>query len=213
MNFREFFEAKEAELIPSVPELSKKMRPVIPEPPKWAGGEIPQSRLTKLNKWGQLDPVTGFFRVASQHSLNLPRGGMPQVKNREDFAQWLIVSGILVTPVVMTPNQLVRRNFKMTNIDADEQSINSPSPTLMPAFAQSGMNINKAKRFINRNRMFAKKIIITSDNVIFDGNHHWLALKLAHPNEPVEMWKVRMPFLALDKFVKKNEYPGLTYEG
>jgi hypothetical protein len=199
MNFREFFEAREAELIPSVPKLPKAQRPPVPAPESIEN--IRKKRMGQLSGVADLNiqydtqgnPISGT--VHPRQTLAIPRREMPQVKDRSDFVQWLLAQGIIVRPFIASAKDIVGT---------------AKEPRL--AFAQSTMNIEKAKKFLRKGTVFDKPIIISQDNIIYDGNHHWLALKLGYPNTPVTMWKVDMPFKELNDFVKKNEYPGLTYE-
>jgi len=201
MNFREFVELIEAEtLIPSVPKLPKAQRPPVPEPESIEA--IKHKRIKQLGNVANIsniqydtqgNPIGG--PVHPHQTLAIPRREMPQVKDRGEFVQWLLTQGIIVKPFVASAKDLVGT---------------AKEPRL--AFAQSTMNVEKAKKFLRKGTVFDKPIIISQDNIIYDGNHHWLALKLGYPNTQVTMWKVDMPFKQLNDFVKKNEYPGLSYE-
>jgi hypothetical protein len=143
----------------------------------------------------QGNPTSGPILPYERSTMGIRRGDMPQVKDRGDFVQWLLSQGIIVRPFVVSANDL----------------IGTPKEPKL-AFAQEAMNIEKAKKFLRKGTVFDKPIIITQDNIIYDGNHHWLALKLRFPDTKVEMFKIDMPFKELNDFVRRHEYPGLTYE-
>src|SRR5574343_286171 len=115
------------------------------------------------------------FIFSPKRNLNVPRQQMPQLKNREDFIRWLMDNNIGVQRVLISPKSLIKQNGEK-----------------LMAHAQSNIYIRKAAKFIRRNNLLHKLIIITKDGKIFDGNHHWLALMAVAPKQPVPMYQVNM---------------------
>jgi len=155
----------------------------------------PSSNIKKKHMKRMLDIGTlkkGVFKPYK--TLGIPRAEMPQIKNREEFISWLVKErGIKVERIINTAKNLVQ-----------------PSGNQTLAHAQQVMHLDKAEGIINRQKLINKKIILSQDNIIFDGNHHWFALMLKCPKCPVEMYKVDMPFQEL--LTLSREFPGITYE-
>lgn len=128
-----------------------------------------------------------------KRTLGIPRSEMPQLKSREEFIGWVMEQGVKVQRVQVAPKSLIKAN-------GDKRT----------GHAQSNIYLDKAMKFIRRNTLLHKLIIITRDGVIFDGNHHWLALMAVAPKEPVEMYQVDMDFRDLLQLTK--QFPGVTYE-
>jgi hypothetical protein len=132
-----------------------------------------------------------------QH-LNIPRKEMPQLKDREEFIHWLQSQGI---------------NVKIEQIPAVSLIRNPSNKEKLVAHAQSQIYVQKAAKFIQRDKLLDKLIVLSSDGVIFDGNHHWYAL-MAYKKirkTPVPMYVVDMPFDELKQFVV-DHCPGVTFE-
>jgi hypothetical protein len=127
------------------------------------------------------------------NTLNIPRSQMPQLKSREDFVSWLMQNGIKVEKIQATPRSIVQQNQQA-----------------LTGHAQANMYWTKAMNFIKKNTLLKKLIILTSDGIIFDGNHHWLGLMMVAPDQPVPMYRVNLDFQRLLQLSK--QFPGVTYE-
>lgn len=123
----------------------------------------------------------------------IPRLQMPQIKDREKYIRWLISNGVEVTREQMTPEELVRANKE-----------------LLTAFAQERMYLGKSYRFITKDKVYDKMMIITQDKKIFDGNHHWLVSAAINHVESIPVYYVHMQFQELLEFTKN--YPDVEYE-
>lgn len=128
-----------------------------------------------------------------KRTLGIPRSEMPQLKSREEFIKWVMEQGVKVQRVQVAPKSLIEAN-------GDKRI----------GHAQSNIHLDKAMKFIRKNTLLHELIIITRDGVIFDGNHHWLALMAVAPKEPVDMYQVDMDFRDLLQLTK--QFPGVTYE-
>jgi hypothetical protein len=134
-------------------------------------------------------------RLAMRPTMNrgIARRNMPQIKDREKYIRWLMQNGVEVTREYMSPEELVRNNKQ-----------------LMQAFAQDRMYLAKSYRFITKNKVYDKWMIITQDKMIFDGNHHWLVSAAINGEESIPVYFVHMNFDDLIEFTKN--YPDVTYE-
>lgn len=185
--FIEWPKAFLAEAVPEPPVL--KTQPDIPKKLSSPSADIDPKRVEKIRRFGNIEGGTLY----PHKSLAVPRANMPQLKDREEFIQWLLMQGIVVKRVVKSAKELVW--------SAGQSSM---------AHAQQTMTLEKAQKFVRKQNILGKKIILTLDNIIFDGNHHWLALMLTCPKCPVEMYQVHMPFRELLELSK--QFPGVTYE-
>lgn len=165
-----------------------------PEPPKLLP---PQFKYKAKRVAAQLSDVPGgkvkggVFRP--KRTLGIPRKQMPQVKSREEFVEWLGKNGVGVSIVRVTPRSLIRANG---------------SKRL--GHAQSKIYLTKAAGFIRKNTLLDKLIILSRDGIIFDGNHHWLALMAVAPDTPVPMYRADLTFHDLLDIA--DEFPGVSYE-
>lgn len=133
------------------------------------------------------------FVFQPKRNMNIPRAQMPQLKSREEFISWVMSQGVPVQKVMRTPKSLIKSNGEK-----------------LTAHAQSNIYLNKAAKFIRKNTLLHKLIIITQDGKIFDGNHHWLALMAVAPKQEVPMYQVAMNFN--DLLAMTRQFPGVTYE-
>jgi len=184
MTFKDFIEGETAVLPPPVVPAKLTRKLLEPTP------DIKKKHMKRILDIGTLRK--GVF--TPHQNLGVPRASMPQVKNREEFINWLVKErGVHVERITSTAKDLVQ-----------------PSGNQTLAHAQQVMHLDKARSLIDRQKLINKKIILSKDNIIFDGNHHWFALMLKCPKCPVEMYRVNLPFqelLALSK-----EFPGVSYE-
>lgn len=164
------------------------------EPPRLLPPDFkfkPKKIAAKLADVAGGDVKKGVFKP--KRTLGIPRSQMPQLKNREEFVGWLRQNGVQVHVAQVTPRSLIKANG-MKRV----------------GHAQSKIFLDKAMKFIRQNTLLHKLIILSSDGIIFDGNHHWLALMAVAPDRPVPMYTVEMPFHDLMDLA--DEFPGVTYE-
>jgi hypothetical protein len=145
------------------------------------------------NKEGRKEKVP-ILKLGDERTLGVPRAEMPQLKVREDFLRWLMNNGIQVSRVMVSPASLWEKNNQWYK-----------------AHAQNAMQLPKAYKFVAKNTLLHKSIILTRDGRIFDGNHHWLALMGTVPDKPVPMYQVHLDFEPLKKFTTKH-YPDVRFE-
>lgn len=126
-------------------------------------------------------------------TLDVPRAEMPQLKNREEFLRWLMQNGVPVKRVEVAPVSLWEKNGRRTM-----------------AHAQRQMYLKKGFKFVKKNTLLDKDIILSLDGIIFDGNHHWMGLMYAAPKQPVPMYQVQMNFEPLKQVA--YQFPGVTFE-
>lgn len=183
MTFRDFIEGEALLSPPVVPaKVTKKL--LEPSP------DIKKKHMKRILDIGTLKK--GVF--TPHQNLGVPRAVMPQIKNREEFINWLVKErGIHVERITSTAKDLVQ-----------------PSGNQTLVHAQQVMYLDKARGLIDRQKLMNKKIILSQDNIIFDGNHHWFALMLKCPKCPVEMYRVNLSFQELLELSK--EFPGVSYE-
>jgi hypothetical protein len=129
-----------------------------------------------------------------KRSLDVPRAEMPQLKSREDFVHWLQNQGVNVSIQYISPQSLIRKNGQK-----------------LTAHGQSNIYLDKAMKFIQRNTLLKKLIVLTQDGIIFDGNHHWYALMAVAPKKEVPMYVVDMPFYQLKQLTVQS-YPSVSFE-
>lgn len=138
--------------------------------------------------------------IERQHALhpklskNVPRNKMPQLKDRQDFLRWLTSNNVPVKKENITAKSLWKKNGKR-----------------LMAHAQSMMYLQKAYKFVRKNTLLDKDILVTQDGIIFDGNHHWLGIVATHPDTPVPMYKIGMDFEPLKQLTVDN-YPGVSFQ-
>lgn len=193
-SFRDFLrevELKELQILPPSPN--------FPTDP----GTQPQQMLPQDYEFNQKKMMRRLANVPGgrikdgvftpKRNLGVPRAQMPQLKSREEFIQWVSTQGVAVNKVMVTPKSLIKSNGQKR-----------------VGHAQSNIYLDKALKFIRKNTLLHKLIIITRDGVIFDGNHHWLALMAVAPKTPVPMYQVDMNFQDLLNLSK--QFPGVTYE-
>jgi hypothetical protein len=127
------------------------------------------------------------------------------LKNREEFLTWLQNDGanilgrpVTVQKVMRTPRSIVKSD------DGDK----------LTGHLQSQIYLKKMIGMIRKNKLLDKLIILTSDNEIFDGNHHWAALRVVlkryAPDMPVPMYQVSVGSKELLNLIQY--YKGVTYE-
>lgn len=184
MTFKDFIEDETAVLPPPIIPAKVTKKLLEPSP------DIKKKHMKRILDIGTLKK--GVF--TPHQSLGVPRAVMPQIKNREEFINWLVKErGVHVERITSTAKDLVQ-----------------PSGNQTLVHAQQVMYLDKARGLIDRQKLMNKKIILSQDNIIFDGNHHWFALMLKCPKCPVEMYKVNLPFQEL--LALSREFPGVSYE-
>lgn len=134
------------------------------------------------------------LKLDKHRTLGVPRDEMPQLELRGDYIRWLNDHGIGVRRVVMSPNSLWEKNGEQYT-----------------AHAQDAMNLPKAYNIVKDDDLHEKKILLTKDGRIFDGNHHWLGLMGTKPNKPTVMYQINMDFEPLKEFTTKH-YPKVEFE-
>lgn len=122
-------------------------------------------------------------------SFGIDRSEMPQVENN-DFLRWLISLGIGVERVQVKPSSLV----------SDQRT----------HFAQTFMYLDKSNKKIVNRKVLKDLIIISKDDVVFDGNHRWLSLMRVAPDIRMPMFKVNMNFDDLYRLTKSG-YPKVKF--
>jgi len=159
-------------------------------------GESPKKIAKRLERVPGGSVEAGTFTPTRNRAI--PRREMPQLKNREEFIHWLQSVGVGVQIKEIAPRDLIR---------------NPVNKEKLTAHAQSQIYVQKAMKFIRQNTLLKKLIVLSSDGVIFDGNHHWYAL-MAYKQirkTPVPMYVVDMPFDELKQFTIQN-CPNVTFE-
>lgn len=136
--------------------------------------------------------------MTPKRNLGVPRAHMPQIQDRDHYVNWLSQNGIPVRQVMVNPLRLIKSNSEK-----------------LTAHAQANIYPEKAQKFLKKNTLLHKLIILTSDNIIFDGNHHWTALIAAmkitkDKKTKFPMYQVGMDFTKLKELTK--QYPEVTYE-
>lgn len=121
-------------------------------------------------------------------TLDFDRVEMPQFEDRIDFLKWLMKAGHQVEKVHATPSSLLQANA---------------------AHAQNSINVDKAARMIKKKKVTSKLIVLSSDNIIVDGNHHWLALMNVAPDKFVPMFRIDLSFKEIYELAKS--YPGVKF--
>jgi len=184
-SFKGFRDFVELYIVPPTPETEKMLNEPSPEIgyPKKIRRKRFRSTLGGKVKRGVFHPT---------QSLGIDRIKMPQFKDKLDFLRWMMGLGVKVERIEMAPAKLLNRN------DA--------SPT---AFAQNAIYVDKAIKKVRKKGALSSLIILSKDNTIVDGNHHWLALMQVAPYMPVPMFKVDLPFQ--DVYALSKHYPKVSY--
>lgn len=125
-------------------------------------------------------------------NLGVDRKDMPQVDN-QGFLRWLISLGIGVERVHVKPSSLTDSNGGKGH------------------FAQAFMYLDKTDKKLSKKTVLKDLIIITKDNIVFDGNHRWLSLMRVVPDVPMPMFQVNMDFSDLYKLTT-TAYPNVRFE-
>lgn len=188
------------------PEEQDAMFPTGPRPkllqadyePDWKDFKKKWKRMGggKVNKIKVRQPdgsKTKELAFLPKKTLDVPRAEMPQLKNREEFLRWLMNNGVPVKRVMVSARSLWEKNGRRTM-----------------AHAQRQMYLKKGFKFIKKNSVLDKDIVLTLDGIIFDGNHHWMSLMYAAPDQPVPMYQVQMNFEPLKQIT--HQFPGVTFE-
>jgi hypothetical protein len=120
----------------------------------------------------------------------IPRSEMPQIKEkyRDNYFDFLKKYGVNFSQQRVMPDQLKpsQSNFDPSKIN---QYIDNPCKT----------------------GLFTKRILVSADNYILDGHHHWQAMLKGFPNRPIPVFKANINFQNLLQLSKK--FPKVKFQG
>ena len=185
-SFQGFRDFTELFRVPVTPDMEK----TLTKPPP----EIGYSRKVEPGDFEKIHGGKVQSGVWHPHqSLGIDRSKMPQLKDRIDFLRWIISMGVKVERVSLSPASLIQDN----------------EHNLKLAHAQNAIYIEKAMKKIKRRGVLSDLIVLSQENWIVDGNHHWLALMHVVPHMPVPMFRIRLPFYYIIDYTKM--YPKTTY--
>jgi len=119
----------------------------------------------------------------ANHSLDIPRGEMPQINPDEKFEKWLRNRGVTFEKTVEIPFVL--------------------KPT------QNEFNVNKVASIASDSTQSEKPILISADNYCIDGHHRYIASMLMHRTLPI--LRINLPIL--DCLSLMNEYSLVEFKG
>ena len=156
---------------------------------------IPDFKVKKFNDvpGGDVKKDGVFY---PKRTLNIPRSQMPQTKSREDFFSWLTSRGISYKRIMIAPKDIIRDPI------TKEKRVGHAQQQIYPL---------KSLKFVKKGTTLEKPIVLSKDGIIFDGNHHWLALMAIAPKVPAPAVQVDMDFEPLRQLVIK-EYPNVSFE-
>lgn len=118
--------------------------------------------------------------------INIPRNQLPQIKSTDvhNFLAFLRKNHV----------QITQENAIVSHLH--------PS--------QVDFNHEKVGQMMDAPASLKKLIIVSSDNIILDGHHRWLALLNISKHETIPIYRVHIPFLGLLGLAKR--YPKVTYK-
>ncbi len=173
-------------IVPPTPETEKMLNTPAPElnyPP-----EVHKDDFRKI-PGGTVDADWVFHPA---QTLGIDRIKMPQFKDKIDFLHWIMGMGVKVERVNLSPSSLLKDN-------------NGPHL----AFAQNSIYVKKAKKKVEDHGIMSSLIILSQENIIVDGNHHWLALMDVAPDQQIPMFRIQLPFQ--DIIAYADNYPKVTH--
>jgi hypothetical protein len=140
------------------------------------------------------------------------RAEMPQIKGKyhQQFLDWLHKKhGIESKTAHILPSQLER---------FQRQILMSKAGSYLhdPKIAEYLENGSLTPDFLKDTKLFGKKIIVSRDNFIVDGHHHWFARKWLEENYP-DRFSIPMEVWQIDAKIKKilrlaDDFPKTTYQ-
>ncbi len=118
--------------------------------------------------------------------INIPRSQMPQIKSTDipNFLTYLRSQKVLVTKELAQVSQL------------------HPS--------QAEFNQEKVHYMMTNKQDLKKPVLVSSDNILMDGHHRWLALLNIDKRETIPIYRIHVPFLGLLQLTKR--YPKVSYK-
>lgn len=159
------------------------------------GRDVPDSPVIRrtglFGKLHSMTPASAVIRPPQTGKPLKPRAEMPQIKGKyhQEFFDWLKAKGIEVWQDEVMPGDL------------------HPS--------QSEIDLTKVARYLNDpdgTGLLDKRIIVTNDNQILDGHHHWMARLHDFPDQPMPVWRIGKKLkktLKLAGKFPKTKYLGL----